>query len=104
MRARRGHPTRRTASTPTGERSPRSEASGAAAGEVGLGGEVRPVTEAELRAADEVWLTSSTREVQAIVTLDGRPVGNGRPGPLFRQMYGWYQDYKERVMRAPAAA
>ena len=66
--------------------------------------EVRSVTETELRSSDEVWLTSSTREVQAIVTLDGKPVGAGQPGPLFRQMYGWYQDYKERVMRAPAAA
>jgi D-alanine transaminase len=66
--------------------------------------EVRQISESELRAADEIWLTSSTREVQAIVRLDGRPVGNGKPGPLFRQMYGWYQEYKERVMRAPAIA
>ena len=66
--------------------------------------EVRPVAESELRGADEVWLTSSTREVQAIVTLDGKPIGSGRPGPLFRRMYDWYQDYKDRVMRTPAAA
>jgi D-alanine transaminase len=66
--------------------------------------EVRPVTETELRSAEEVWLTSSTREVQAIVALDAKPVGSGRPGPMFSKMYGWYQDYKERVMRAPAAA
>jgi D-alanine transaminase len=42
--------------------------------------------------------------VQAIVALDAKPVGSGRPGPMFSKMYGWYQDYKERVMRAPAAA
>ena len=42
--------------------------------------EVRPITEAELRAADEVWLSSSTKEVLAVTTLDGKPVGNGKPG------------------------
>jgi len=41
-----------------------------------------PVTEAEVRSADEIWLTSSTKEVLAVTTLDGRPVGDGRPGPL----------------------
>ncbi|HWQ40061.1 MAG TPA: D-amino acid aminotransferase [Burkholderiales bacterium] len=66
--------------------------------------EVRPVAESELRGADEVWLTSSTKEVLAVVVLDGRPVGNGKPGRVFTRMYEWYQEYKERVMRAPAAA
>jgi D-alanine transaminase len=61
---------------------------------------VRPVAEAELRAADEVWMTSSTREVLAIVTLDGKPVGGGVPGPLARRMDGLYQDFKRSVMRA----
>lgn len=70
----------------------------------GIRCEVRPVSEAELRAADEVWLTSSTREVLAIARLDGRPVGDGRPGPLFRRIYSLYQDYKASVMRAPATA
>ncbi|HEX5538382.1 MAG TPA: D-amino acid aminotransferase [Methylophilaceae bacterium] len=55
--------------------------------------------EARVRAADELWITSSTKEVLAIVTLDGQPVGSGKPGPLFRKMYDWYQDYKNRVMR-----
>jgi hypothetical protein len=40
--------------------------------------------EAEVRAADEVWLTSSTREVLAITKLDGKPVGEGRPVPVFK--------------------
>lgn len=64
--------------------------------------EVRPVTEAEVRNAEELWLTSSTREVLAITNLDGRDIGTGRPGPLFRRMYALYQDYKARIMRAPA--
>ena len=67
----------------------------AAEGEVDL--EIRPVTEAELRTADETWLSSSTKEVLAVTTLDGKPVGNGRPGPLFRRMHAYYQDYKAKL-------
>jgi D-alanine transaminase len=62
--------------------------------------EVRPIAEAELRAADEIWLTSTPKEVLAVTTLDGRPVGDGRPGPVFRRMHAAYQDYKAAVMRA----
>jgi len=58
------------------------------------------IKEAEVRAADEIWVTSSSKEVLAIVRLDGAPVGDGKPGPLFRRMYGLYQDFKHRVMRA----
>jgi D-alanine transaminase len=57
----------------------------------GLTVEQRDVPEAEVRAADEIWLTSSTRELLAITTLDGRPVGDGRPGPLFRRVYDLLQ-------------
>jgi D-alanine transaminase len=64
--------------------------------------EVGAFDQARIRRADELWLTSSTREVLAITTLDGKPIGDGRPGPLFRQMYAWYQAYKNRVMRMPA--
>jgi D-alanine transaminase len=62
--------------------------------------ELREVSEAEVRAADEVWVTSSSKEVLAIVTLDGKPVGEGRPGPVFRRMYRLYQEFKQNVMRA----
>ena len=64
----------------------------------GLEHRVRDIAAAELRAADEVWLTSSTREVLAIVELDGVAVGDARPGPVYRRMYGWYQDFKHEVM------
>lgn len=67
----------------------------------GIPTRVAPVAEGTLRGADEVWLTSSTREVQAITRLDGSPVGTGEPGPLFRRMDGYYQDYKATVMRQP---
>jgi D-alanine transaminase len=61
--------------------------------------EVRPVSEAEVRAADEIWVTSSTKEVLAVTRLDGRPVGDGKPGPVFERMLASYQDYKRTVMR-----
>jgi D-alanine transaminase len=66
----------------------------------GLPLEFRPVAEAEVRGADELWVTSSSKEVLAIVTLDGKPVGDGKPGPVFRRMHGLYQEFKQRVMRA----
>jgi D-alanine transaminase len=62
--------------------------------------EIRSLTEAETRAADEIWVTSSSKEVLAIVRLDGKPIGDGRPGPLFRRMHLLYQEFKRTVMRA----
>jgi D-alanine transaminase len=62
--------------------------------------EFRDVTEGEVRDADEIWVTSSSKEVLAIVALDGRKVGDGRPGPQFRRMYQLYQEFKQKVMRA----
>ena len=62
--------------------------------------ELRDVGEAEVRGADELWITSSSREVFPIVELDGRPIGDGRPGPAFRRMYQLYQEFKQKVMRA----
>ena len=68
----------------------------------GVACEVRDVSEDEVRSADEIWLTSSTKEVLAVVKLDGKPVGAGHPGELFRRMYRLYQDYKQTVMRHAA--
>ena len=62
--------------------------------------EVREVPEAELRSADEVWVTSSSKEIVAVVDIDGKPVGNGKPGPVFRKAWQLYQDFKNEVMRA----
>ena len=66
----------------------------------GLPLEFRDISEAEVRAADELWVSSSSKEVLAVVRLDGRAVGDGRPGPVFRRMYRLYQDFKHKVMRA----
>ncbi|MCE9570338.1 MAG: aminotransferase class IV, partial [Rhodocyclales bacterium] len=70
----------------------------------GLPHEVRDITEVETRHADELWMCSSTKEVLPIVTLDGRAVGTrvgaqGTAGPVFAQMYAWYQAFKATVMR-----
>ncbi len=65
----------------------------------GIPYEVRRVLKGEVLGADELLLTSSTREVLAITRLDGRPVGNGKPGPMFARMYKLYQEFKRDVMR-----
>jgi len=67
----------------------------------GMPTRVAPVAEATVRAADELWLTSSTREVLPITVLDGQPVGNGQSGLLFKRMDSLYQAYKATVMRQP---
>jgi D-alanine transaminase len=66
----------------------------------GIPTELRAISEAELRDADELWMTSSTKEIMPIVKLDGAPVGTGEPGPLARQMDALYQAFKQQVMRA----
>ncbi len=65
--------------------------------------DVRPIVETELRSAGEIWLTSSTKEILAVTRLDGRVVGDGRPGPLFRRLHASYQTFKHTVMRGKAA-
>jgi len=64
---------------------------------------VRPVTESELRTADEIWCTSTSKEVLAITMLDGSPVGRGatagKPGPAFVHVHSLYQHFKNQFMR-----
>jgi len=62
--------------------------------------EVRDITEHELRSAQEIMLTSSTKEILPIVRLDAQPVGNALPGGVFRQLNQLYQNYKATVMRS----
>jgi D-alanine transaminase len=66
--------------------------------------EIRPITEAELRNADEVWLTSSTKEVLAVTSLDGKPVGTAKPGALFKRMHALFQEHKGKVRSRGAVA
>lgn len=57
----------------------------------------RPVSEEELEEAEEIWLTSSTREILPVTRLNEQPVGAGRPGSLWARLYALYQDYKETL-------
>jgi D-alanine transaminase len=52
------------------------------------------ISEAQLRGAQEVWLSAATREVQPVTRLDGRAIGDGRPGPLWRRVYDAWQQLK----------
>ncbi len=59
------------------------------------------VTEAQLRAADEIMLGAATREVHPVTVLDGRAVGSGKPGPVWRRLHEAYQDYKRALAGQP---
>ena len=62
--------------------------------EGGLPIQVRPVPKEEALAADEMWLSSSTKEVLAVTSLDGRPFGGGKPGSVFRKVHALFQASK----------
>ena len=57
----------------------------------GIPFQLRRITRAEVLAADEVLLSSATKEVLAVTLLDDLPVGNGRPGPIYTQLLAGYQ-------------
>ena len=59
------------------------------------------ISEAELRGADEIWISAATREVQPVTTLDGKAVGTGRPGPLWRRVYDEFQRWKQELQHQP---
>lgn len=61
----------------------------------------KEISEDELHQADEIWLSSSTREILPVVTLDRHAIGKGHPGIVWQQIIQLYQDYKLKVMRAP---
>ena len=66
--------------------------------EEGIAFNLRPIPEADLLAADEVLLSSSTKEVLAVTTLDSHAVGHGalrgKPGPVYAKLYEAYQRAK----------
>jgi D-alanine transaminase len=59
--------------------------------EQGIPFELRRITRAEVLDADELLLSSATKEVLPITLLDGHPVGEGRPGPVYARLYAGYQ-------------
>jgi D-alanine transaminase len=60
----------------------------------GIPFELRPVSREEVLAADEIILSSATKEVVPCTLLDGQPVGNGRPGPIYERLFSGYQQAK----------
>ena len=53
--------------------------------------------------ADELLLSSATKEVLAITTLDGKAVGDGLPGPVYGKLHAGYQSAKTRAATASVA-
>jgi len=65
----------------------------------GLACQENNISLAELQQADEIWLTSSTKEILSVTKLDGHKVADGKPGALYQRMLTLYQDYKETMRR-----
>ncbi len=66
--------------------------------EEGIAYNLKPISEADVRSADEVLLTSATKEVLPVTRIDGEPVGHGalrgKPGPVYSRLYEAYQRAK----------
>jgi D-alanine transaminase len=65
---------------------------GELAASAGVPFEMRQISRAEVADADELMLTSATKEVLPIVKIDGKPVGNGKPGPVYAKFRKGYDD------------
>lgn len=59
------------------------------------------VSESELRSAEEIIISAATRELTPVTSLDGRPVGSGRPGPVWQRLYAQFQRYKHELAERP---
>ncbi|MBB1634614.1 D-amino acid aminotransferase [Cupriavidus sp. UME77] len=62
--------------------------------------EARRISQDEVMGADEVLLTSASKEILPVATIDGKTIGNGVPGPVFKKLYAAYQEAK--AARSPA--
>lgn len=62
--------------------------------DAGIRFELRRVAREEVLAADEIVLSSATKEVLPCTRLDGKPVGNGKPGPIYEKLFQGYQQAK----------
>jgi len=57
--------------------------------------EEREIKEVELLDADEIWMTSSTREIAPVIRLNGETVGSGKAGEVWKRVVDLYQQYKQ---------
>lgn len=64
--------------------------------------EIRPLAVTEMLGADEVWLAAATRDVLPITRIDGKPVGDGRPGPMWKKMSAAFVALRARLAGTPA--
>ena len=55
---------------------------------------LQAIEKAQLLQAQEIWISSSTKEILPVTVLDNKPVGEGKPGPIWRQFYQAYQQQK----------
>ena len=63
--------------------------------EAGISFELRRISRAEVFAADELLVSSATKEVLPVTRLDGKAIGTGRPGPIYCALYAGYQRAKQ---------
>jgi D-alanine transaminase len=63
--------------------------------QAGIPFELRRITREEVFAADELLVSSATKEVLPVVKLDDKTIGNGRPGPIYQLLYAGYQRAKQ---------
>jgi D-alanine transaminase len=71
------------------------------AAKAGVAWRSAPVSEADLRGASEILLGAATREVQPVTSLDGKPIGDGKPGPVWRKLYDAFQAHKRELAGTP---
>ena len=67
----------------------------------GIAVRIAPVSEAELRSADEILLGFATRGILAVTRLDGAPVGSGKPGPIAQQLQHLFATYRTELVGTP---
>jgi D-alanine transaminase len=59
--------------------------------------EEREIDQAELLDADEIWMTSSTREIAPVIRLNAATVGSGQAGEMWKRVVDLYQQYKQQL-------
>jgi branched-chain amino acid aminotransferase len=68
--------------------------------EIGIDVREEVLTPKDLESADEMFITSTTRELSPVVNLDGRAVGSGKPGPVTKKLLDLYQRRAQELTRA----